>query len=101
MIAIFLANFYCSIWIEQIQRTFAIGHAQAGRYPELRTLFYRLARLSSSCVQPIFVLDGRDRPRVKRNTRVFLTEHWMVSDVKGMVESFGFEWHQVGILFGF
>lgn len=92
-----LLTFVSSIWIEQIQSTFAVGHAQAGKYPELRTLFYRLARLSSSRVQPVFVLDGRDRPRVKRNKNVFLTEHWMVPDVKELVESFGFDWHQVGI----
>ncbi|KPA35518.1 flap endonuclease gen 1 [Fusarium langsethiae] len=41
--------------------------AQGGTNPEIRTLFYRLARLLTCPVEPIFVFDGPYKPTIKRN----------------------------------
>ncbi|KAM0554754.1 hypothetical protein ACHAPJ_006826 [Fusarium lateritium] len=41
--------------------------AQGGSNPELRNLFYRIARLLSYPVELIFVFDGPYKPKVKRN----------------------------------
>ncbi|ESZ92499.1 hypothetical protein SBOR_7124 [Sclerotinia borealis F-4128] len=50
-----------SIWSFQIQA------GQGGTNPALRTLYYRLLRLLSIAVQPLFVFDGPHKPPVKRN----------------------------------
>ena len=49
-----------SIWQFQVQT------GRGGTNPALRTLYYRLLRLLSLCVQPLFVFDGPSRPLVKR-----------------------------------
>ncbi|PGH07199.1 Holliday junction resolvase YEN1 [Blastomyces parvus] len=49
-----------SIWLFQIQA------GKGGTNPELRTLFYRLVRLTSLPVHPLFVYDGPQRPTYKR-----------------------------------
>ncbi|KAM5435990.1 hypothetical protein McanCB56680_000851 [Microsporum canis] len=49
-----------SIWLFQVQA------AQGGANPALRTLFFRLTRLISLPIQPIFVFDGPHRPDYKR-----------------------------------
>ncbi|KAH9927787.1 PIN domain-like protein, partial [Fomitopsis serialis] len=86
-----------SIWFHQIQNTFAIGHAQSGENPELRTLFFRLARLLRLPVHAIFVFDGPDRPAMKRGRRVVPTGHWMVGAMKCFIEAFGYGyWHAPG-----
>ncbi|KAJ2989507.1 hypothetical protein NUW54_g8761 [Trametes sanguinea] len=67
-----------SIWIRQLQQTFAVGHAQSGENPELRTFYYRLAMLYERPLHIIFVDDGPARPAVKRMRR--------------LVDAFGFAW---------
>ncbi|KAH9840013.1 PIN domain-like protein [Rhodofomes roseus] len=79
-----------SIWFHQVQNTFAVGHAQSGENPELRTLFYRLARLLRLHVHAIFVFDGPDRPAEKRGRRVVPAGHWMVEAMKGFIDAFGY-----------
>ncbi|OJD23184.1 hypothetical protein ACJ73_05464 [Blastomyces percursus] len=49
-----------SIWLFQIQA------GRGGTNPELRTLFYRLVRLTGLPVHPLFVYDGPQRPMCKR-----------------------------------
>ncbi|KAI5288414.1 hypothetical protein KEM54_005232 [Ascosphaera aggregata] len=49
-----------SIWLFQIQAS------KGGLNPELRTLLFRLVRLTSLPIHPLFVYDGKDRPRLKR-----------------------------------
>ncbi|KAL2366522.1 hypothetical protein RJZ56_000567 [Blastomyces dermatitidis] len=49
-----------SIWLFQIQA------GKGGTNPELRTLFYRLVRLTGLPVHPLFVYDGPQRPTYKR-----------------------------------
>lgn len=50
-----------SIW------QFQIRAAQGGTNPALRTFFYRLTRLLTLAIHPLFVFDGPKRPEWKRN----------------------------------
>jgi Holliday junction resolvase YEN1 len=52
-----------SIWQFQIQA------GQGGSNPAIRTFYYRLLRLLSIPVQPLFVFDGSHKPPFKRNKR--------------------------------
>ncbi|KAH9032774.1 hypothetical protein EDB85DRAFT_2289635 [Lactarius pseudohatsudake] len=56
-----------SIWF------FHAVHGREGENPELRTLFFRCARLTSAPFLPLFIFDGPKRP-------------------KEIIEAFGFEW---------
>lgn len=53
-----------SIWHFQIQS------GRGGSNPALRTLYYRLLRLLSLGIQPLFVFDGPNRPPFKRNIKI-------------------------------
>ncbi|KAK8217521.1 hypothetical protein M8818_001279 [Zalaria obscura] len=53
-----------SIWLFQIQA------GQGGSNPALRTFYYRLLRLLSLNIHPLFVFDGPNKPLFKRNKRV-------------------------------
>ncbi|OAX80661.1 hypothetical protein ACJ72_04995 [Emergomyces africanus] len=53
-----------SIWLFQVQA------GKGGTNPELRTLFYRLVRLTGLPVHPLFVYDGPQRPQYKRGKLV-------------------------------
>ena len=52
-----------SIWQFQVQS------AKGGSNPALRTLYYRLLRLLSLSIQPLFIFDGPNKPPFKRNVR--------------------------------
>ncbi|PSR93682.1 PIN domain-like protein [Coniella lustricola] len=52
-----------AIWAHQLQA------AQGGASPAMRTLFYRLVRLVTLNIDPIFVFDGPRKPAFKRNKR--------------------------------
>ena len=52
-----------SIWQFQIQSS------DGGRNPALRTLYYRLLKLLSLGIYPLFVFDGPYKPKVKRNVK--------------------------------
>ena len=70
-------------------------HAQYGREgenPELRTLFFRCARLMRSPFLPLFVFDGPLRPKLKRKKKVGGKDHWLVTGMCEIIEAFGFEW---------
>lgn len=53
-----------SIWLFQIQS------GKGGSNPALRTFYYRLLRLLSLNIHPLFVFDGPNKPLFKRNKRV-------------------------------
>lgn len=53
-----------AIWLFQIQS------GKGGTNPALRTFYYRLVRLLSLNIHPIFVFDGPNKPKMKRNKRV-------------------------------
>ena len=73
-------------------------YGQKGENPELRTLFFRLARLLKLPFLPLFVFDGPMRPDVKRGKSINKQPHWMIEGMKTIVEAFGFEWRTVRIL---
>ncbi|CAI6317971.1 unnamed protein product [Periconia digitata] len=52
-----------SIWLFQIQAS------KGGTNPALRTFYYRLLRLISLSINPVFVFDGPNKPPFKRNKR--------------------------------
>ncbi|KAH9010391.1 PIN domain-like protein [Lactarius pseudohatsudake] len=75
-----------SIWF------FHAVHGREGENPELRTLFFRCARLTSAPFLPLFIFDGPKRPKVKRGKRISERKYWLVDSMKEIIEAFGFEW---------
>ncbi|KAH8115140.1 hypothetical protein DFH11DRAFT_1703479, partial [Phellopilus nigrolimitatus] len=75
-----------SIWF------FHATYGREGENPELRTLFFRCARLMSRPFLPLFVFDGPRRPKLKRKKKVSGKDHWMISGMQEIIEAFGFEW---------
>ncbi|KAI0668838.1 hypothetical protein C8Q78DRAFT_978454 [Trametes maxima] len=67
-------------------------HGREGENPELRTLFFRCARLMSMPFLPLFVFDGPKRPEIKRGKRISGKNHWMVQGMQEIITAFGFEW---------
>ncbi|OBZ74120.1 Flap endonuclease GEN 1 [Grifola frondosa] len=92
MCSCYLTPSHDSIWLYQCQQTFAIGHAQSGKNPELRLIFFRLARLFRLPIIPIFVFDGPSRPALKRGKKVLPLEHWLSQGARHFIDAFGFEW---------
>ncbi|GBE88123.1 Flap endonuclease GEN 1 [Sparassis crispa] len=82
-----------SIWLHALQHKFAVSHAQSGENPELRTMLFRLLQYLKSPVHLIFVLDGPERPDLKRGTKVIKAGHWMVESMKLFVHAVRFDWH--------
>lgn len=79
-----------SIWLFQAQA------AQGGANPELRALFYRLARLVALPVHPIFVFDGPGRPGYKRGKLIARNGSAggrTIRSAKRLIELFGFHCH--------
>ena len=68
---------------------------RAGENPAIRILFYRLCRLLTLPIIPIFVFDGPDRPKVKRGVNVKTKSHWLSSPFKNFIEVFGYFWYMV------
>jgi Holliday junction resolvase YEN1 len=66
------------------------NHAQMGRNPEVRALFFKLASLIDTGVNAVFVFDGPNKPKVKRNKRVIAKPHWLVAEFREMITLFGF-----------
>ncbi|KAI8955766.1 hypothetical protein F4801DRAFT_526722 [Xylaria longipes] len=76
-----------SIWQFQVQA------ARGGSNPAIRTLFYRLLRLLSSAIQPIFVFDGPNKPTFKRNKRSGRGDGVATAMAKRLIRLFGFIVH--------
>ncbi|TGZ83730.1 hypothetical protein EX30DRAFT_327391 [Ascodesmis nigricans] len=78
-----------SIW------SFQVNHGgRGGHNPALRTLYYRLVRLLSLNVTPLFVFDGKERPTFKRGrkTNVHLTPS-TIQLCKKLLKIFGVPFH--------
>lgn len=69
---------------------FHVKKAQGGARPELRALFYRLARLLEKPIEPLFVFDGPQRPHFKRNARVHGVTRPIERQLCGMLDAFSF-----------
>lgn len=80
-----------SIWIFQIQA------GKGGSNPALRTFYYRLLRLLSFNIHPLFVFDGPNKPLFKRNKKVGGPGVRVASVpeflAKQLLKQFGFPWH--------
>lgn len=81
-----------SIWLFQIQS------GKGGSNPAIRTFYYRLLRLLTLNIHPIFVFDGPNKPLFKRNKRVGGNGAKVVTVpeflAKQLLESFGFPIHR-------
>ncbi|CAE6506169.1 unnamed protein product [Rhizoctonia solani] len=75
-----------SIWF------FHAAYGREGENPELRTLFFRLARLANYTFCPLFVFDGPQRPRTKRGKTINTRMNSLAPGMKNMIAAFGFEW---------
>jgi holliday junction resolvase YEN1 len=80
-----------SIWF------FHAAYGKEGENPELRTLFFRCAKLMRTPFLPLFVFDGPKRPSVKRGKRISGNAHWLTTGMKNIIEAFGFEWRTVSL----
>ncbi|KAK1818810.1 hypothetical protein LTR12_006737 [Friedmanniomyces endolithicus] len=80
-----------AIWLFQIQS------GKGGSNPALRTFYYRLLRLLSLGIHPLFVFDGPNKPLFKRNKRVGGPGVRVVNVpeflAKQLLKQFGFPWH--------
>ncbi|KAK3990511.1 hypothetical protein QBC44DRAFT_394474 [Cladorrhinum sp. PSN332] len=78
-----------SIW------QFQVLAARGGSNPAIRTLFYRLVRLLTLAIHPIFVFDGPNKPLFKRNKRSVPKGGATVATAmaKRMIRLFGFTIH--------
>ena len=78
-----------SIWF------YHAAYGKEGENPELRTMFFRCARLMNKPFLPLFVFDGPKRPSTKRKKKVSGKDHWLTSGMQKIIEAFGFEWRMV------
>jgi Holliday junction resolvase YEN1 len=80
-----------SIWLFQIQS------CKGGSNPALRTFYYRLLRLLSLNIHPLFVFDGPNKPLFKRNKKVGGPGVRVASVpeflAKQLLKQFSFPWH--------
>ncbi|KAI7240515.1 hypothetical protein KC330_g1274 [Hortaea werneckii] len=80
-----------SIWLFQIQS------GKGGSNPALRTFYYRLLRLLTLNIHPLFVFDGPSKPVFKRNKKVGGPGVKVASVpeflAKQLLKQFGFPWH--------
>ncbi|KAJ5211918.1 uncharacterized protein N7498_003564 [Penicillium cinerascens] len=80
-----------SIWLFQVQA------GRGGKNPELRTLFFRLLKLLSLPVHPLFVYDGQHKPPFKRGKAVSARSYGsapIIRRSRDLIERFRFPWHE-------
>lgn len=79
-----------SLWYQHAQ------FAKGGENPELRLLFFRVLNLLELPIIPLFVFDGRERPKMKRGSKMGKSgSHAMTAKLKSMLTVFGVEWRMV------
>ena len=81
-----------SIWYKHA------SFSKGGENPELRLLFFQVKSLSVLPVLPLFVFDGRERPRVKRGSKMGKAgSHRLTDSMKELLDVFGMEWRTVRV----
>lgn len=73
------------------------AHAQAGKNPELRALFYRILRYLKTTATLVFIFDGPDRPSIKRGKQVVAKPHWLTEGFKDLILAAGYHVSVVGL----
>ena len=77
----------------------AIQHAtssKGGANPEIRCLLFKLFNLSELPIIPLFMFDGRQRPKVKRGSKKGKSgSHNLSQKMKEMLDICGMEWRVV------
>lgn len=69
-----------------------------GANPELRLLFFRLLAFAKLPFIPIFIFDGRERPKVKRGSKKGKSgSHALTPEFKKLLDAFGLEWRMVRV----
>ncbi|KAJ7226354.1 PIN domain-like protein, partial [Mycena haematopus] len=82
------------LWLTQCQAVFhKPSHAQIGKNPELKALFYKLASLNQAGIIAVFVFDGPNKPSIKRGKHVKAKPHWLVAEFTKLIGLFGFHYH--------
>ncbi|KAL8725505.1 MAG: hypothetical protein Q9181_006399 [Wetmoreana brouardii] len=77
-----------SIWQFQTQA------GKGGSNPAVRTLYYRLLRLLSLSIRPIFIFDGPNKPPFKRNVKTAPHGASLPNFItKQLLQLFGFPYH--------
>ncbi|KAH7915223.1 hypothetical protein BJ138DRAFT_1055368 [Hygrophoropsis aurantiaca] len=78
-----------SIWYQHA------SFSKGGENPELRLLFFRLRSLAELPILPLFIFDGRERPQVKRGSRLGKSgSHGLTNGMKKLLDIFGMEWRE-------
>ena len=79
-----------SIWYKHA------AFSKGGENPELRLLFFRLRHLAELPILPLFIFDGRERPKIKRGSKMGKSgSHNMTQKFKELLDAFGMEWRMV------
>lgn len=78
------------VGVDASQWMFHARKSRGGVQPELRTLFFRLARLLALPIDPIFVFDGAARPSIKRDAHVYHTYQPLEEAFCSLVTLMGF-----------
>ncbi|KAJ7497127.1 PIN domain-like protein [Mycena latifolia] len=83
-----------SLWFHQITRKYAgLNSSELGDNPQLRALFFRLCSIAEWPILPLFVFDGRKRPKVKRGSKMGKSGSYPLSQpMKDMLGHFGMQW---------
>ncbi|KAK0471339.1 PIN domain-like protein [Armillaria luteobubalina] len=87
----FERNSFGRIWYQHSLTSKSAG--DTGGNPELRMLFFRLHRLAESPLVPLFVFDGRERPKIKRKRKMGKSgSHQLSQGMKELLRLFGMQW---------
>ncbi|KAI9059099.1 hypothetical protein FKP32DRAFT_1634581 [Trametes sanguinea] len=84
-----------NIWLTHAAFSAGRKGEDRGANSEIRTLFFRLCRLSKMPFSILFVFDGRSRPHVKRGSMMGKSgTHNLAKDFKQLIELFGMDWRE-------
>ncbi|KAF8130927.1 PIN domain-like protein, partial [Mycena galopus ATCC 62051] len=80
--------------VAALQAANIFPNSRAGQILVLEKIFYQLCNLSLAPVTLVCILDGPDRPSVKRGTRVVFRPLWLIEHLKTMITSFGYHFFE-------